>query len=202
MKSEKRDIPAIEALAKANGGIITPQLAERNGIHRAMLSYCLEKQILERAARGVYMLPNVWEDEMWLLQNRFRRGIFSGGTALYLHRLTDQTPLKYEMTFPASYNLSKVKADGRILAKQHSVEIYQDGIVSMETTFGNKVNVYCAEHVLCAILCKRNQPDIQIVTNAFKMYVGSRHVNLNRLMHYGKLFHVEKKLRSYTEVLI
>ncbi len=202
MKNNKTNIAKIKALAKVNGGIITPSLAETNGVHRAMLSYYLEKGLLERASRGVYLLQETWEDEMWILQNKFKRGIFSGNTALYLHRLTDQTPLRYEMTFPASYNLSKVKKDDRVCTCQHLPTFYDDGIVKLKTTFGNDVNVYCAEKVLCAMLRKRYHADIQIVANAFKMYTQGSNLNLQFLTHYGEVFHVEKQLRSYLEVLI
>ncbi len=202
MKTCKTEFEKIEDLARSNGGIFTSSLAEQNGIHRAMLSYFLKMGRLERPARGVYALPDAWEDEMWLLQNQYKRGIYSGITALYLHGLTDQTPLYYEMTFPATYNLSKVKKDNRIKVQQHQVAIYDDGIVTAETTFGNRVKVYRAEQVLCTILRKQYHTDIQIVANAFKLYTRRANPDIASLTHYSKLFHVENQLRSYLEVLL
>ncbi len=198
----RNKIEKVERLARLHNGVLTASIAERNGIHRAMLSYFLKTGRLERPARGVYVLPDAWEDEMWILQNRFKRGVYSGMTALYLHGLSDQTPLQYEMTFPATYNLSKVKKENRIKVRQHQTAIYGDGIITAETTFGNRVKVYRAEQVLCAILRKQYHADIQIVANAFKMFVRRPNPDLAMLTHYAELFHVEKQLRSYLEVLL
>lgn len=48
-----------------------------------------------------------WEDEMFNLQGRFKRGIYVHETALFLWDLTDRTLSRYYMTFPANYNLTK-----------------------------------------------------------------------------------------------
>lgn len=202
MKNKKTLYQEIEALAKANGGVVTTSLAEKNAIYRASLSYFQKKGVLERSARGVYALQDAWEDEMWLIQNRFKRGIYSGISALYLHHLTDQTPFKHEMTFPATYNTSKVKKESQVSVYQHKMEIYKEGIVNVNTTFGNSVKVYCPEQVLCAILCKRYHGDIQIISSAFKMYVQRSNRNMALLSHFAKLFRVEKQVRSYLEVLL
>lgn len=66
---------------------------------------------LERTARGVYILPEIWEDEFVNLQARFRKGIFSNETALFLLDLTDRTPNRFDMTFPETYNLTNVKKE-------------------------------------------------------------------------------------------
>lgn len=66
---------------------------------------------LERTARGVYILPEIWEDEFVNLQARFRKGIFSNETALFLLDLTDRTPNRFDMTFTETYNLTNVKKE-------------------------------------------------------------------------------------------
>ena len=66
---------------------------------------------IERTARGVYILPEIWEDEFVNLQARFRKGIFSNETALFLLDLTDRTPNRFDMTFTETYNLTNVKKE-------------------------------------------------------------------------------------------
>ena len=34
-------------------------------------------------------------------------GVFSHGTALYIHGMTDRTPIQYEMSFPRGYHFKK-----------------------------------------------------------------------------------------------
>ena len=86
-------------LAKENNGIITTAVLSENGILRGNLKKLVDDSRLEKTARGVYILPEIWEDEFVNLQARFKKGIFSNETALFLWDLTDRTPNKYDMTF-------------------------------------------------------------------------------------------------------
>lgn len=64
-------------LAKANNGVITTAMIANAGLPRGSLKYLSDKGILERVARGVYTLPEVWEDEFVNIQCRYKRGIYS-----------------------------------------------------------------------------------------------------------------------------
>lgn len=57
----------------------------------------------------MYQLAEVWDDEMYQLQIRYKKGIFSGETALFLSDLTDRTPIRFHMTFPLKYNIGVLK---------------------------------------------------------------------------------------------
>ncbi len=46
-----------------NNGMLTNQQAVANGISRGMIKYLVKQGKLQRAARGVYTLPEVLEDE-------------------------------------------------------------------------------------------------------------------------------------------
>lgn len=156
---------------------------------------------LEKTARGVYTLPEVWEDEFVNLQSRYKRGIFSLGTALFLHGLTDRTPAKYHMTFPGTYNLSGAKKEG-ILCRGSKEPLYSLGVEDLITHGGNVVRCYGAERTLCDILKLGNNTDVQIVTDAFKKYASRKERNISLLSEYARALKVDNKLRSYLEVLL
>ena len=88
-------------LAKRNNGIITTAMAVDELLPRGSLKYLVDIGELVKVSRGVYVLPEAWEDEYVSLQSRYKRGIFSLDTALFLHDLTDRTPSKFYMTFPS-----------------------------------------------------------------------------------------------------
>ena len=99
-------------LAKENNGVVTTTvLSEKRNIARK-LKKLVDKGRLEKTARGVYILPEIWEDEFVNVQARFKKGIFSNETALFLWDLTDRTPNRHDMTFPHNYNLTNVKNEG------------------------------------------------------------------------------------------
>lgn len=187
-------------MAKQNNGIVTTAMVVEAGFSRSNLNHLVDKEKLEKSSRGVYILPEVWEDEFVNLQKRFKRGIFSHETALFLYDLTDRTPNYYYMTFPSSYNLTMVKKEN-VKCTQVIKSLYEIGIEEKISPNGNTINVYNRERTLCDILKKRNQKDIQIVTDAFKSYAKQNDKNIPKLSEYAKLLKVEDKLRSYLEVL-
>ena len=79
-------------LAKENNGVIISAAITEKGISRGNLKKLVDEGKLERSVRGVYILPEVWGDEFVDLQARFKKGIFSNETALFLWDLTDRTP--------------------------------------------------------------------------------------------------------------
>ena len=188
-------------LAKQNNGVVTASMVVDAGLSRGSLKYLSDLGKLEKTARGIYILPGTWEDEFVSLQERFKRGIFSLETALFLWNLTDRTPGKFHMTFPGTYNLSKPKAEG-ILCRSAKEPYYSLGITKAQTPSGNKVAVYDAERTLCDVLRQRNRVDVSVVTNAFKRYAAQKEKNIPLLSQYAKMLKVEEKLRSYLEVLL
>ena len=177
------------ALAGENGGILTTAAAKAAGYHGGSLKYLVKRGRLCRAARGVYTLPEAWDDEFVNLQSRYKRGIFSLDTALFLCNLTDRTPHHFHMTFPQDCNVA-------------SASIYPIGIVELKTPSGILVRSYGAERTLCDILRPRNHTDIQIVTTAFKQYAKQSEKNIPLLSAYAECLHVQEKVRSYLEVLL
>ena len=77
------DSQKIMDMAKQNNGIITTAMVVDKGLSRGSLKYLADTGALEKTSRGVYTLPEVWEDEFISIQNRFKRGIYSLQTACF-----------------------------------------------------------------------------------------------------------------------
>ena len=194
-------IEEILNMAKENNGTVTSAMVDGAGFSRGNIKYLVDSGMLEKTARGIYILPEVWEDEMYHLQNRFKRGIYSHETALFLSDLTDRTPNRYCMTFPLTYNLTKAKNEN-IRCMQCKPDLYELGITEVVTPGGNTVRVYNVERTLCDILRTHSHIDIQIVSEAYKRYATRKEKNIPLLSEYAKKFRVEDKLRNYLEVLL
>ncbi len=188
-------------LAKENNGVVTAAILSDKGILRGNLKKLVDEGKLEKTARGVYILPEIWEDEFVNLQARFKKGVFSNETALFLWDLTDQTPNRYDMTFPHNYNLTNVKSEG-VNCSRVKQEWYVEGKTQLESPGGNRITVYNMERTLCDILRKRGGINTGIITEAFKRYTARNDKNIPLLSEYAKMFRVEEKVRSYLEVLI
>ena len=78
----------------APNGIITAAQLTKAGLHRGYLHNFVESGELYRFGRGLYVQSSAWEDDFYLLQQKYSRGIYSHDTALYLLGYSDRTPSK------------------------------------------------------------------------------------------------------------
>lgn len=188
-------------IAYVNNGVVTTAQVRKAGISREYLRLLVKKGMLERSVRGVYIIPTLLDDEMFNLQTRFKRGIYSHETALFLLDLSDRTPSFYSMTFPLNYNTTKLKSEN---VKYYRVkhDHYDLGIISGKSPGGNPLRLYNAERTLCDILKRRSNTEIHIVTDAFKRYANLNNKDIPLLSNYSKIFRVETKVRAYLEVLL
>ena len=194
-------IEKILNMAKENHGTITSSMIDAAGISRGNLKYLVDIGRLENTSRGIYTLPELLEDELYSLQNRFSKGIYSGETALFLWDLIDRTPMRYSMTFPASYNVTSAKSEN-IRCSMLKEPYYSIGITVAVTPGQHSVKCYNAEKTLCDILRPRANTDIQVVSEAFKRYARYSKRNIPLLSEYARLMKVEKRVRAYLEVLL
>ena len=188
-------------IAKENNGTVTSAMIQSAGIARQYLKLLVDDGSLEKVSRGVYVLPEVWDDEFFNLQSQFKKGIFSNETALFLHDLTDRTPLAYAMTFPANYNLGNAKNKG-ILASRSKELFYNMGVETVVSPSGNEVLSYNMEKTLCDILRPRSRIETGVIAEAFKRYATKPNKTIPKLSEYAKILRVEEKVRTYLEVLI
>ena len=192
---------AIIDLAKANGGLVTTSQVVGAGIPRARISDMVRAGELERVQRGVYCLADAWEDEFLATQLRFPKGIFSDGTALFLHGYTDRTPLYLTMTFPRSYRATKARESG-VEVRTCADEVLGLGLATVRTSYGNEVRAYDLERTLCDVVRGRRVVDVQVVNPAMRQYVRSGARDVQKLLGYARALGVEKKIRNYLEVLL
>ncbi len=192
---------AIQKILKFNNGIVTATQVTEAGIPRRCLTEMVDSGVIYRVERGIYALPDVWEDEMFFMQYRFSKGVFSHETALYLHGMTDRTPIRYTMTFPSSYNTGSVKKHG-IIAKLSREKVYEIGIVEIPSPAGNIIKVYDIERTLCDIVKPRHRADIQVINQAMKTYALSKEKDIAKLMSYADQLRVKPKVLNYMEILL
>lgn len=196
MKTEDR----LLIIKNAKNGVVTSRKVTEQGVHRGILQEMVRNGELVQYSRGIYMLPDEWEDEFFLLQQKYKKGVFSHSTALYLHGYSDRVPLRFHMTFPTKYNSPSLKKANVDVSRVKN-DNYELGITELITPAGNQVVAYDLERSLCDVL-RGSGDDIQVVQYAMKKYASSRQRDINKLMRYAKQLHVEPKIRRYMEVLL
>ena len=195
------DREKIKKMLKASeNGIITSAQVTEAGLHRNSLQQLVKDGEIYRFGRGLYVRRNSWEDDFYLFQKKYGRGIYSHDTALYLLGYSDRTPAKYTMTFPKGYNAPSLKQE-IIIIKRVVPENYEFGQIQIKSPAGNLIRTYDLERTLCDIL-RGNGSDIQIITDAMKRYAASGEKNIHKLMQYAERLRVRPKVLRYLEVLL
>jgi predicted transcriptional regulator of viral defense system len=157
---------------------------------------------IERVSRGVYRSAATFiEDELFSFQSRYSSTIFSHETGLYFHALTDRAPLTYSISVPSGYHSEFLNNSGHKIFYVNR-DVFNLGVISMNTPHGNKVRVTDLERTICDIVRSRNQIDIQVRNAALKGYVRNKDRNLDRLYRYAKRFHIQSIVREYLEILV
>ncbi|MCI9247265.1 MAG: abortive phage infection protein [Clostridia bacterium] len=195
------DIQKVEKLLRKNNGIIETYQVEELGINNKVLTRMIEKGLIERVARGIYIGTDTLEDSYFITQVICKKGIFSHETALYFHDLCDRTPMKYQLTIPSFYN-TKLLKDKNYQFFYLKDELYEIGITEMKTPYGNKVKIYDLERTICDIIRNKKKIEIALFTDSMKRYVERKDRNSIKLHKYAQLFNIENEVRKYLEVLL
>jgi predicted transcriptional regulator of viral defense system len=197
-------LPQLERIKKIlkdqRGTLLTSDLARFN-IPRTYLSILARNGEIERVSRGIYRATVTIEDEMFNFQSRYKSSIFSHETALYLHDLSDRTPLYYSISVPVGYHSISLNEGGYKIFYVNR-NLFGLGVISMKSPHGNVIRATNLERTICDVVRSRNQIDVQFVNEALKKYVIHKNRNIDQLYIYARQFRIQKIVRKTIEILL
>ena len=200
----KHELSQLERIRKLledqHGTLLTSDLAKFN-IPRIYLSILEHNGEIERVSRGIYRLVPSIDDEMFNFQVRYKSSIFSHETALYLHDLTDRTPLSYSLSIPVGYHSISLNEGGHKMFYVNR-ELFALGVILMKSPHGNEIRTTNLERTICDVLRSRNQVDVQFVNEALKKYIVNKDKNIDQLYNYALRFKIQRIVRTYIEILL
>ncbi len=188
-------------IVEKNNGYVTNKEVVENGINKTFLTNMVKNGTLVRISRGYYGLPNYIEDEYYKIASKSKNVRFSMATALYLHNLSDRTPLVYNVTLPFGYS-GVLQKEKNVILNFVKKELLDLGVIEITSPFGMKIKVYDIERTICDIIKNKNKIDAEIFSKALKDYARSKNKNLSKLTKYAKIMKIEKKVSEYMEVLL
>lgn len=188
-----------EKLTENTNGYFSLKTAAEFGITRWQLQELLRNGEIQKVSYGLYALKNVIPDELFITQLLSPRAIFSHESALFFNGYSDQVPFRYTISVPHGYiskNLSE-QYDVRHVAKESA----EEGIKIIKSELGNDLRVYSIERTLCELLHKPSDLDKERFIPAIQKYLRSKNKDILILMHFAKMFRVEKRLLPYLEAV-
>ena len=194
----KKDI--LMKLSDENNGYLFTAEVLNHKISKTYLSKFVKENEYERVAHGIYAAPDIWPDELYLLQKMNPKIIFSGETALYTHGLTDREYGRIEVTVPQEYNAVHLRKK-KIQVKSLEEELYALGKTIVESGYGNPIIVYDKERAICDAVINRKKMAIQMFQTAIKEYMSDSGRRLQVLVRYAEKLGIRDEMMKYVEVL-
>ena len=182
----------IKQIMKTNNGMISTRMIEPLNISRQYLSIMENNNDIEKVSRGIYLSPSAFEDSYFSFQQKYKKAIFSHMNALYFYGMTEEFPYNYTVTVPQSYHVDTVNEKCNVFYV--SDDIYELGIVEIETPNGNKVRAYDKERCICDIIRSKGRMDSEQVKKTIKQYMKSRDKDIAKLSEYSKNMGINKKV--------
>ena len=194
------DEEKILKLMKNNNGLIKTSEIVSNKINKMALIRLVQKGLIERIERGLYIDSNKMEDSYFIFQYKCPKAVFSHETALYFHDLSDRTPIEIMITVPSGYN-SRLLKDNNYKFSYIKDELYELGKIMIKTPYGNDVYCYDIERTICDIIRDKNKIEKYQFIDALKRYSDLKIKDILKLYNYAEKFNIKNEVKNYMEVL-
>ena len=196
---DKSNIEIIEELMKKNNGYITSKELDMFDIHRMYLSIMQEKELIKKVATGIYIDTNKIEDNYYVFGLSMPNIIYSHMTALYFHGLSIEASTDvYDITVKRSYNSAHLRKHNVFYVDN---DIYELGLVEVETPMGNKVKAYDVERCICDIIRSKNRMDSEHIKHSIREYIKRKDKDLVKLSSYAKKIGIKDSVMSYVDMM-
>lgn len=200
MKNYMEDINNI--LVK-NGGIISRKEVIDQGIASYYFTKFIKEKNLIKINKSEYIDESYFIDDYYLLQRRFTKVVFSGYSALYLHKLIDLIPEYTEITIPKNYRIKKDFLNSDIIVHiENNEDAFNLGNVYLNDNYGNELYVYSKEKLIIEMIRKKEQYDAECYIKALKNYAKTKDKNFELLFEYAKLRKIEDKVDEIFMLLL
>lgn len=189
----------IEIHLKESGGIITSAYCRENNIPTVYLSRLAKEGKLFRVQKGIYIIEDGDFDEYYFFQYQYGKAIFSYETALFLLGVTDKIPWRIDVTVYNGYKFNEKQDTLNINYVKKS--IYNLGIIQKKTMFGNIVNVYSYERILCDFISNKEKMDTEVYVKLIRSYSKYKDKDIHSLYEIARKMGIEDKVREVMEVV-
>ena len=191
----------LEKMMETGDGSISRKDAIANGVPPAAFARYVSSKKLVRIRRGVYA-KNGAVDDLFQLQSRYPKIVYSGTTALYLLGLTDRIPDSIEFTIPKGCRVRKESIGPNVICHiENNVELFDLGNVSAETMFGNSVTCFSKEKMVVEMIRKRDDYDSELFLKAVKTFLKGKDKDMELLFKYARMRKMEEKVYRILEAM-
>jgi predicted transcriptional regulator of viral defense system len=199
-----RTAPSYSAALRAirRLGVARPRDLARYGIHRAQLARLVESGVVERLARGVYVLKGhefSADVAAAIVATRVPTAVSCLLTALRLHNLTTQQPHEVWIALPVKARRPQLDYP-RLRVARFSGAALTEGIERRRIE-GVEVRLYSAAKTVADCFKYRNKIGIDVAVEALRDYSRRHRGGANALAHFARICRVTRVMQPYLDSL-
>ena len=185
---------------KKSKSIITAKDFKNNDIGYYYINKLVEDNYIKRISPGIYGKTDSFDDYYYIIQQRYKRIVYSYNTALFLMGETEVTPNQIEITIPREYNISSFDKE----IKQHYInkDYLYLGAIKIKSPYGNNVICYNLERTICDIVKNEGSLDKEQANKIIRNSFRDNKIDGNKIIEYAIKLKCEKKIRAIMEVMI
>ena len=187
----------------ASHGAMSTMQAIRSGVHPATLYRMRDSGELIQLARGVYRLaslPPVTHPDLVAVASKSPKAVICLISALAYHGLTTQIPHEVSIALPPGLKGPRM-SHPPIRVFHFSGQTMEAGRKTHKMD-GIEVSVYNAEKTIADCFRLRNKIGEDVAIEALRIYVRRRGLNIDQLLKYSKICHVERVIQPFLAVLL
>lgn len=201
MRSAVTHTQRVLQLVRKNGWLRASDLADA-GVPRAVLTRMAASGQLERAARGLYRLPDSGSSEhegLVTVASKVPQAVVCLLSALQFHGLTTQLPWQVWIAMPRGSHVPRLEYPP-IRMVQFTGEAYTQGIETHERD-GVKLHVYSVAKTVADCFKHRNKIGMDVALEALKDARAQGRASFDDLWRCAKVCRVSKVMRPYMEAV-
>jgi len=201
MRSAVTHTQRVLQLVRKNGWLRASDLADA-GVPRAVLTRMAASGQLERAARGLYRLPDSGSSEhegLVTVVSKVPQAVVCLLSALQFHGLTTQLPWQVWFAMPRGSHVPRLEYPP-IRMVQFTGEAYTQGIETHERD-GVKLHVYSVAKTVADCFKHRNKIGMDVALEALKDARAQGRASFDDLWRCAKVCRVSNVMRPYMEAV-
>lgn len=192
-------LQSIDGLSKRNG-IFTAEELKASGLNYYQINKLLDKGIIDRVKRGVYISGHTDIEEPDLVQKLIPTGIFCLHSAAMIYDYSTHVPNQYHIAIESKENptLPDFPPIKLYYWKKAQLEL------GVQTTIHNssKIRIYDKEKTVCDFLKFRNKQERIVVNEIIRSYLNDEDRDLNKLFQYSEKLSIKSVLQQYLDILL
>jgi predicted transcriptional regulator of viral defense system len=201
MRSAVTHTQKVLQLVRKYGWLRASDLADA-GVPRVMLTRMAASGQLERAARGLYRLPDSGSSEhegLVTVASKVPQAVVCLLSALQFHGLTTQLPWQVWIAMPRGSHVPRLEYPP-IRMVQFTGEAYTQGIETHERD-GVKLHVYSVAKTVADCFKHRNKIGMDVALEALKDARAQGRASFDDLWRCAKVCRVSNVMRPYMEAV-